>query len=53
MAKRNYKPEEIIGFLHDVEIMQGKGKTTGEACRELGISEAGCSVGAGNTEPCR
>lgn len=41
MAKRNYKPEEIVGFLRDVEILQGKGKTTGEACRELGISEAG------------
>lgn len=41
MAKRNYKPEEIVGFLRDVEILQGKGKTTGEACRELEISEAG------------
>ena len=40
MAKRNYKPEEIVGYLRDVEILQGKGKTTGEACRELGISEA-------------
>ena len=41
MAKRNYKPEEIVGFLRDVEILQGKGKRTSEACRELGISEAG------------
>jgi len=40
MPRKNYTPEEIVGLLWDVEIVTGKGKTAGEACRELGISEA-------------
>lgn len=53
MAKRNYKPEEIVGYLRYVEILQGKGKTISEACRELGISEAAYYRWKCNIERCK
>ena len=33
------KPEEIIGKLHEVEIVLGQGGTTAEACRRVAVSE--------------
>jgi transposase-like protein len=35
MGRRHFKPEQIIHMLREAEIK----KTTGEVCRELGISE--------------
>ena len=39
MGRRHFKPEQIIYMLREAEIKLAGGKTTGEVCRELGISE--------------
>ena len=39
MARKTYKPEEIIKLLRLVEIEVGKGETTGLACKKLGFTE--------------
>jgi transposase-like protein len=39
MGRRHFKPEQIIHMLREAEIKLADGKTTGEVCRELGISE--------------
>jgi transposase-like protein len=39
MARKRYTPEQIIHMLREAEIKLAGGKTTGEVCRELGISE--------------
>lgn len=39
MARRKFDAGQIIGHLRTIEILQGKGKTTTEACREVGITE--------------
>jgi transposase-like protein len=40
MSKRRYfKPEEIISKLREAEVFLGKGLTTGQACRKIGVSQ--------------
>jgi hypothetical protein len=39
MAKKRFKPEEIILKLREVEIGQGKGLDTTTACRNAGITD--------------
>ncbi len=39
MARRHFKPEQIIHMLREAEIKLAGGKKIGEVCRELGISE--------------
>ena len=39
MGRRHFKPEQIIHMLREAEIKLAGGKTTGEVCRELGISQ--------------
>ena len=39
MARKRYQPEQIIHMLREAEIKLAGGKTTGEVCRELGVSE--------------
>ncbi len=39
MAKRAFKPEQIIGKLREAEVMLSQGATVGEASRQLGITE--------------
>jgi transposase-like protein len=39
MGRRHFKYEQIIHMLREAEIKLAGGKTTGEVCRELGISE--------------
>ena len=39
MARKHYTPEQIIHMLREAEIKLADGKTTGEVCRALGISE--------------
>ena len=39
MGRTHFKPEQIIRMLREAEIKLAGGKTTGEVCRELGISE--------------
>ena len=39
MGKRHFKLEQIIHMLREAEIKFAGGKTTGEVCRGLGVSE--------------
>jgi transposase-like protein len=39
MSKKRYKPEEIIGYLREAEVLHAKGSTIPEICRQIGISE--------------
>lgn len=39
MARRYFKPEQIIHMLREAEIKLAGGKKIGEVCRELAISE--------------
>ena len=39
MGKRHFEPEQIIHMLREADIKLAGDKTTGEVCRELGISE--------------
>ena len=39
MAKRRFSPEQIITHLRQVEILVAQGKTAGEACRQIGVTE--------------
>ena len=39
MGRRHFKPEQIIHRLREAEIKPAGGRTTGEVCHQLGISE--------------
>jgi putative transposase len=39
MARKRFTSEQIITHLRQVEILVSGGKTTGEVCRQLGITE--------------
>jgi len=39
MARKSYKPEEIISLLRQIEVLQSQGMATSDAVRQLGISE--------------
>jgi transposase-like protein len=39
MGKRRHTVEEIVTKLREGEVLQGKGQSVIEACRQLGISE--------------
>ena len=39
MPRKHYQPEEIIKLLRLVEIEVGQGKTTCQACKQLGFTE--------------
>ena len=39
MAKRRHTPEQVIGKLREAEVELAKGKTVGEVCRKLAITE--------------
>jgi transposase-like protein len=39
MPRKHYKPEEVIKLLRLVEIEVGQGRTTGQACKQLGFTE--------------
>ena len=39
MARRRFKPEQIIHMLREAKIKLAAGSTTPEVCRALGISE--------------
>jgi transposase-like protein len=43
MAKRvTYSPEQIITKLREAEVYLSQGKTVGQACKSLEISEQTC-----------
>ena len=39
MARKSYKPEEIISLLRQIEVLQSQGMAVSDAMRQLGISE--------------
>jgi putative transposase len=39
MARKRYKPEEIVAKLRQVEVLTSQGKTAAEAIRSIGVTE--------------
>ena len=39
MARKRYKPEEIVSLLRQAEVLHGQGMSMADAIRQLGISE--------------
>jgi putative transposase len=39
MARKGFKPEQIIGKLREAEVLLSQGSTVGEASRKLGVTE--------------
>ena len=39
MARKVFSPEQVISKLREAEIHLGRGETTAEVCRKLGITE--------------
>ena len=39
MARKRHTAEEIIGKLRAVEVEMGKGQSTPQACRKIGVTE--------------
>ena len=39
MARKRYKPEEVLGKLREAEVELSKGATIGEACRKIAVTE--------------
>ena len=39
MARKRYKPEEIVNLLRQAEVLHGQGLSMADAIRQLGISE--------------
>ena len=39
MARKGFKPEQIIHMLREAEVRLAGGSTVGEVCRALGVSE--------------
>ena len=39
MAKKRYKPEEIVTKLRQVEVLQNQGMAASDAIRRIGVSE--------------
>jgi len=39
MSRKRHTPEQIISKLREAEVLIGQGKTTLEACKQIGVSE--------------
>ena len=39
MARKRYKPEEIIQILREIEVLTSQGKSVPEAAKQCGIVE--------------
>jgi putative transposase len=39
MAKKTYKPEEIVAKLRQVDVLHGQGMPMADAIRQVGVSE--------------
>ncbi len=39
IARKKYTAEQIIAKLHEMEVLQGQGKSVAEAARQVAISE--------------
>ncbi len=40
VAKKRYKPEEIVNLLRQVDIVMGQGKSIADAIRHIGVTDA-------------
>jgi transposase-like protein len=40
MPRKRHTAEQVIGLLRQAEVALAQGRTVGEICRELGVSEA-------------
>ncbi|MDH5256302.1 MAG: hypothetical protein OEW72_10345 [Gammaproteobacteria bacterium] len=49
MAKRRYTSEKIIHTLREADVLLGHGKTTGETCKAIGITDHTYSAGASSS----
>ena len=38
-ARKRYSPEQIIGYLHEAEVLQAKGSTIPQICKKIGVTE--------------
>ncbi len=39
MARRSYRPEQIIKKLREAEVLLSQGSTVGEAARKIGVTD--------------
>ena len=39
MARKHYRPEEIVAKLRQVEVLQSQGMTVADAVRQIGVTE--------------
>jgi putative transposase len=39
MARKHYRPEEIVAKLRQVEVLQTQGTTVADAVRQIGVTE--------------
>ena len=39
MARKRFKPEEIVAKLRQMEVLQGRGSTVVDANRQIGLTE--------------
>jgi transposase-like protein len=39
MARKHYKPEEIVAKLRQVDVLVSQGQSTSEAVRQIGVTE--------------
>jgi len=39
MSKKRFSAEQVINKLREAEVLQAKGQSIGEACRQMGITE--------------
>jgi putative transposase len=50
MARKRYKPEEIVAKLRQVDVLVSQGQTMMDAIRQLGVSEVTyyrwCQIGS-------
>jgi transposase-like protein len=42
MARKRYKPEEIIAKLRQVDVLVSQGQKMADAIRQIGVSEVTC-----------
>ena len=39
MARKRFKPEEIVAKLRQVDVLQGQGSSVADAVRQIGVTE--------------
>ncbi len=39
MARKRYKPEQIVRLLRQADVLSSQGRSVSEICREIGVTE--------------